>query len=74
MEHSLVARGAYNPKVEGSNPSQDNEGAASRDTPGARGELPGVRGGQYLALENVVGNVDTHEQSCVKDDLSVAKS
>jgi hypothetical protein len=35
--------------------------------------LSGVRSGEYIALEDVVGNVDAHEQSCVKryrDDAS----
>ena len=40
---------------------KDNERSAPRHTPHTRGHLRGVRMGQYLVLEDIVGNVDAHE-------------
>jgi hypothetical protein len=45
---------------------QNRQRSASRHTPRARRYLTGVRAGQHLALKNVVGNVDAHEQPRVK--------
>src|SRR5262245_4242440 len=45
---------------------QDDERSPPRDTPHPLGYERGVCAGQNLALEDVVGNVDAHEQARVK--------
>ena len=45
---------------------KDNERSAPCKTPRTRGHLRGVRVSQHLVLEDVVGNVDSDEQPCIK--------
>lgn len=45
---------------------KDDERPKPRHAPRTRGHVLGVHARRYLALEDVVGNVDAHEQPCVK--------
>lgn len=47
--------------------SQNDQRAASGQTPRTRGEMARIRTGQYLVLKDVIGNINAHEQSRVED-------